>query len=99
VTGQVFTSLEKAKEDQLPDVCVDLKNAEWNTADLAEGNDLGLQTDDYVHVVITVTGSMEGGNVFAGSVAAIAVELPSTPSKYDTNSSPSSGTDPASLPR
>ena len=53
---------------------VDPENGEFNTAVLAQGTDHGLQTDDYVHVVGTVQGSMEGENAFGGTVTAVAVE-------------------------
>jgi hypothetical protein len=39
------------------------KNNEWNTAVFVEGTDLEVETDDYVHVVGTVRGSVEGENL------------------------------------
>jgi len=73
VTGQVFTSPEILEGDTAFQIFVDPENGELNTAVLAEGTDLGLEMDDYVHVVGTVTGSMEGENAFGGTVSAVAV--------------------------
>jgi hypothetical protein len=74
VTGQVFTKPEILEGDTAFQMFVDPENGEWNTAILAEGTNLGLETDDYVHVVGTVTGSMEGENAFGGTITAVAVE-------------------------
>lgn len=74
VTGQIFTTPEIVEGDTAFQMFVDPENSEMNTAVLATGNNLGLETDDYVRVVGTVTGSMEGQNAFGGKVSAVAVD-------------------------
>lgn len=74
VTGQVFTSPEIVEGNTGFQMFVDPENSDMNTAVLAEGTDLGLEMNDYVHVIGTVKGSMEGKNAFGGKVSAVEVD-------------------------
>jgi hypothetical protein len=75
ITGRVFTTPEIVEGDTGFQMYADPKNLEWNTAVLAEEeNAFELEVDDYVHVVGTVAGSMEGENAFGGGVSAVMVE-------------------------
>jgi hypothetical protein len=75
ITGRVFTTPEIVEGDTGFQIFADPKNGEWNTAVLTEKDDaIELEVDDYVHVVGTVAGSMEGANAFGGGVSAVLVE-------------------------
>jgi hypothetical protein len=74
VTGQVFTSPEIVEGNTGFQMFVDPENSDMNTGVLAEGTDLGLEMNDYVHVIGTVKGSMEGKNAFGGKVSAVEVD-------------------------
>ncbi len=74
VTGRVFTAPEIVEGETAFQMFVDPTNSEWNTAVFIEEKDLELETDDYVHVVGTVRGSVEGENLFGGTVTAVGVE-------------------------
>ena len=74
ITGRVFTAPEIVGEETAFQMFADPENSEWNTSVYAEGTNLGLNVDDYVHVVGTVQGSMEGENAFGGTVTAVEVE-------------------------
>ena len=74
VTGQVFTSPEIVEGNTGFQMFVDPENSDMNTAVLAEGTDLGVEMNDYVHVTGTVKGSMEGKNASGGKVSAVEVD-------------------------
>jgi hypothetical protein len=74
VTGQVFTSPEIVEGNTGFQMFVDPENSDMNTGVLAEGTDLGLEMNDYVHVIGTVKGSIEGKNAFGGKVSAVEVD-------------------------
>jgi hypothetical protein len=74
VTGQVFTPPEIVEGNTGFQMYVDPENSDMNTAVLAEGTDLGLEMNDYVHVIGTVKGSLEGKNAFGGKVSAVQVD-------------------------
>jgi hypothetical protein len=66
VTGQIFTAPEIVEGDSAFQLYADPENLEWNTAVLVEGSATDLEVDDYVHVVGTVAGEMEGENLMGG---------------------------------
>jgi hypothetical protein len=75
ITGRVFTTPEIVEDDTGFQMFANPENGEWNTAVLAKQEDaIELEVDDYVHVVGTVAGSMEGENTFGGGVSAVMVE-------------------------
>jgi hypothetical protein len=75
ITGKVFTIPEIVEGDTGFQMYAEPKNLEWNTAVLAKEDDaIELEVDDYVHVVGTVAGSMEGENAFGGGVSAVMIE-------------------------
>lgn len=74
VTGQIFTAPEIVEGDTAFQMYADPENLEWNTAVLTRGSDTGFEVDDYVHVVGTVGGQMEGENAMGGTVTAVLVE-------------------------
>ena len=74
ITGQIFTAPELVEGDTAFQMFADPENGEWNTAVLTEGSGTDLGTDDYVRVVGTVAGEMEGENAMGGTVTAVMVE-------------------------
>ena len=66
VTGQIFTAPEIVEGNTAFQMYAGPENLEWNTAVLIQGDDPGLEVDDYVHVVGTVAGEMEGENMMGG---------------------------------
>jgi len=74
ITGQIFTAPEIVEGDTAFQMYADPENLEWNTAVLTQGNDPDLDVDDYVHVVGSVAGQMEGENLMGGTVTAVMVE-------------------------
>lgn len=74
ITGQIFTAPEIVEGDTAFQMYADPENLEWNTAVLTQGNDPDLEVDDYVHVVGSVAGQMEGENLMGGTVTAVMVE-------------------------
>ncbi len=71
ITGQIFTAPEQFEGDTAFQMYADPENLEWNTAVLVEGSDNDLEVDDYVNVVGTVEGEMEGENMMGGTVTAV----------------------------
>lgn len=74
ITGQIFTAPEMVEGDTGFQIYADPKNLEWNTAVLAKGHNTDLEVDDYVHVVGTVAGEMEGENAMGGTVTAVMLQ-------------------------
>ncbi len=74
ITGQIFTAPELVEGDTAFQMFADPENSEWNTAVWTEGSDNDLEIDDYVHVVGTVVGEMEGENMMGGTVTAVMVQ-------------------------
>ncbi len=73
ITGQIFTAPEIVEGDTAFQMYADPENLEWNTAVLVKGSGTDLGTDDYVRVVGTVAGEMEGENAMGGTVTAVMV--------------------------
>ncbi len=71
ITGQIFTAPELVEGDTAFQMFADPQNSEWNTAVYVEGSDTDLEVDDYVNVVGTVEGEMEGENMMRGTVTAV----------------------------
>jgi hypothetical protein len=74
ITGQIFTAPEIVEGNTGFQMFADPENGEWNTAVLAEGSASDFEIDDYVHVVGTVVGEMEGENAMGGTVTAVMVQ-------------------------
>lgn len=73
VVGRVLGAPEQDEDGTYFQMYADPKNYEWSTIVAVEDPDLILADGDYVHVIGTVKGQIEGENAFGVTVTAVAV--------------------------